>query len=99
MAGRRKAEERARVPAGGDARDADQIPLLHRHGGGHREGVIGASLDVDGSKYFNIHHTAADTFDKIDPRELAHCVAAMAVVAYTVADLPEPLAGAIIGSK
>ncbi|HZJ43350.1 MAG TPA: M20/M25/M40 family metallo-hydrolase [Pyrinomonadaceae bacterium] len=64
-----------------------------------REGVIGASLDVDGSKYFNIHHTAADTFDKIDPRELAHCVAAMAVVAYTVADLPEPLAGAIIGSK
>lgn len=64
-----------------------------------REGVIGASLDVDGSKYFNIHHTAADTLDKIDPKELALCVATMAVVAYTVADLPEPLAGAVNGSK
>jgi len=64
-----------------------------------REGVIGASLDVDGSKYFNIHHTAADTLDKIDPRELALCVATMAVVAYTVADLREPLAGITTGSK
>jgi carboxypeptidase Q len=63
-----------------------------------REGVVGASLDVDGSKYFNIHHTAADTLDKIDPKELALCVATMAVVAYTIADLPEPL-GAVTGSK
>jgi carboxypeptidase Q len=55
------------------------------------EGVIGASLDVDGTRYFDIHHTAADTFDKIDPNELALCVATMAVVAYTVADLPTPL--------
>ncbi len=54
------------------------------------EGVIGASLDVDGSHYFDIHHTAADTFDKIDPNELALCVATMAVVAYTVADLTAP---------
>ena len=55
-----------------------------------REGVVGASLDVDGSHYFDIHHTAADTFDKVDPRELALCVATMAVMAYTVADLPNP---------
>jgi carboxypeptidase Q len=81
---------------------ADQVA---ENGGGSdigpimREGVIGASLDVDGSKYFNIHHTAADTLDKIDPRELALCVATMAVVAYTVADLPEPLAGTVTGSK
>lgn len=58
-----------------------------------REGVIGASLDVEGSRYFDIHHTPADTLDKVDPRELALCVATMAVMAYTVADLPEPLAG------
>jgi carboxypeptidase Q len=57
-----------------------------------REGVIGASLDVEGSRYFDIHHTPADTFDKINPRDLALCVATMAVMAYTVADLPEPLA-------
>lgn len=56
-----------------------------------REGVIGASLDVDGTHYFDIHHTQADTLDKIDPRDLALCVATMAVVAYTVADLPQEL--------
>jgi len=54
-----------------------------------RDGVIGASLDVDGTHYFDIHHTQADTLDKIDPRDLALCVATMAVVAYTVADLPQ----------
>jgi len=58
-----------------------------------REGVVGASLDVEGSHYFDIHHTPADTLDKVNPRELALCVAAMAVMAYTVADLPEPLTG------
>ena len=52
-----------------------------------REGVVGASLDVDGSRYFDIHHTHADTLDKIDPQELALCVATMAVMAYTVADM------------
>jgi carboxypeptidase Q len=56
-----------------------------------REGVPGASLDVDGEHYFDIHHTPADTFDKVNPRELALCVATMAVMAYTVADLPESL--------
>jgi carboxypeptidase Q len=63
------------------------------------EGVIGASLDVDGTHYFDIHHTAADTFDKIDPNELALCVATMAVVAYTVADLPQPFGGSSNGSS
>jgi len=55
-----------------------------------REGVVGASLDVNGEHYFDIHHTPADTLDKVNPRELALCVATMAVMAYTVADLPEP---------
>jgi len=54
-----------------------------------REGVIGASLDVDGEHYFDTHHTPADTLDKVTPRELALCVATMAVMAYVVADLPE----------
>jgi len=73
---------------------ADQIAT---NGGGAdigpimREGVVGASLDVEGSHYFDIHHTPADTLDKVNPRELALCVATMAVMAYTVADLPEPI--------
>ncbi|HJU91535.1 MAG TPA: M20/M25/M40 family metallo-hydrolase, partial [Pyrinomonadaceae bacterium] len=58
-----------------------------------REGVPGASLDVEGSRYFDIHHTPADTLDKVNPRDLALCVATMAVMAYVVADLPESLAG------
>jgi len=59
-----------------------------------KEGVVGASLSVDGSKYFEIHHTQADTLDKVNPQELALCVAAMAVMAYTVADMPQALSGA-----
>jgi carboxypeptidase Q len=58
-----------------------------------REGVVGAGFNVDGSSYFDIHHTMADTLDKIDRKNLALCVAAMAVVAYTVADMPEALGG------
>ena len=56
-----------------------------------REGVPGMGLSVDGTRYFWYHHTDADTIDKLDPRELAMCVAAMAVMAYVVADLEAPL--------
>jgi carboxypeptidase Q len=52
------------------------------------EGVVGASFDVDSSRYFEIHHTAADTLDKISAQDVASCVAAMAVMIYTVADIP-----------
>jgi carboxypeptidase Q len=69
-----------------DGGGADIGPIM-------REGVIGASLDVDGTHYFDIHHTPADTLDKIDPRDLQLCVAAMAVMAYTVADMPQSLSG------
>ena len=57
-----------------------------------RDGVVGASLDVDGP-YFDIHHTQADTLDKINPQDLALCVATMAVMAYTVADMPQSFSG------
>jgi carboxypeptidase Q len=49
------------------------------------------SLDVDGSKYFLIHHTPADTVDKIEPDDIARCVAAVAVMSYVVADMPGTL--------
>ncbi len=54
-------------------------------------GVPQMALSVDGTKYFHYHHTEADTMDKIDPVELARCAAAMAVMAYVVADLPQTL--------
>lgn len=49
------------------------------------------ALEVDGAKYFLIHHTPADTIDKIDPGEMAKCAAAVAVMAYVIADLPQRL--------
>jgi carboxypeptidase Q len=55
------------------------------------EGVIGGSFDVDSTHYFEIHHTDADTLDKINAQDVALCVAAMAVMIYTVADMPQSL--------
>jgi carboxypeptidase Q len=54
-------------------------------------GVPQAGLEVDNRTYFDIHHTDADTLDKVDPQQLADDVAAIAVVAYVVADLPDRL--------
>ena len=65
------------APTGGGA---DIGPIM-------REGVPGASLNVEGSRYFDIHHTPADTLDKVNPRDLALCVATMATMAYVVADM------------
>jgi carboxypeptidase Q len=48
------------------------------------------SLDVGGN-YFLIHHTPADTVDKIDPKDMAKASAGIAVMAYVVADMPERL--------
>ena len=65
-------------------RAADVAPL-------NDEGVPVMSLKVEGSKYFWYHHTNADTFDKVDFNEFNRCIAAMAIMAYVVADLDEPL--------
>jgi carboxypeptidase Q len=50
-------------------------------------GVPGMGLNVDGTRYFWYHHTDSDTIDKLDPDEVALCVATMAVMAYVVADM------------
>ena len=55
------------------------------------KGMAGMGLNVEETRYFWYHHTNADTLEKLDPDEVARCVAAMAVMAYVVADLPEPL--------
>lgn len=63
---------------------ADIGPLM-------REGVPGMGLLVDGSRYFWYHHTQADTADKLDVTEMQKSAAAMAVMAYIVADMEERL--------
>ena len=52
--------------------------------------IAAMSLDDDGN-YFLIHHTPADTVDKIDPESMSRASAAIAVMAYVVADMPERL--------
>ena len=54
-------------------------------------GVPTFGIMQDGRTYFNYHHTPADTLDKIVPHELQENVAAAAVLAYALANLPEPL--------
>jgi len=45
----------------------------------------------DSRFYFNYHHTAADTLDKIVPKELAENSAVVAVVIYALANMEQPL--------
>nr|MBA2242669.1 M20/M25/M40 family metallo-hydrolase [Chthoniobacterales bacterium] len=45
----------------------------------------------DSRTYFHYHHTAADTLDKIVPRELAENAAVNVVLAYALANMEQPL--------
>ncbi|MBP6692872.1 MAG: peptidase M28 family protein, partial [Xanthomonadales bacterium] len=48
-------------------------------------GVAALSLQQDGTEYFDLHHTANDTLDKVDPKALNQNVAVYAVAAYLAA--------------
>lgn len=56
-----------------------------------QKGVPSFAPWFDQRTYFNYHHTAADTFDKIKPNELAEVGSVMAVLAYGLANLEQPL--------
>jgi hypothetical protein len=58
----------------------DMIPLQYM-------GVPMARLEQNGEDYFHFHHTPDDTFDKIDPDEMAQNVAAWAAFTYLAAEL------------
>ena len=57
-----------------------------------REGQIPAMSPMVEGDYFLIHHTPADTVDKIDQVDMARNAAAIAVMAYVIADMPQRLA-------
>lgn len=74
--------------------DADSI----RAGGGGADisplmqfGVPGLALRTPMDLYWDLHHTHADTVDKVDPDALQRNVAAMAVMAYVLAEMPGEL--------
>ncbi|MER3631189.1 MAG: hypothetical protein C4325_02645 [Blastocatellia bacterium] len=63
---------------------ADIGPLTAR-------GVPSFAPLFDTRTYFNYHHTAADTFDKVEPENLAKLGSLMAVLAYGLANLEVPI--------
>jgi len=67
-----------------DEAGADLIPL-------QMAGVPVLGINQDMSSYFDWHHTAADTVDKIDPVDLGLVVAAFSVMAHALAESPERL--------
>ena len=81
LAAPRAGAQEVAAPDGGGA---DIGPLV-------RQGVPGMGLRAERERYFRYHHTGAGTLDELDPVGFAGCVAAMAVMAWVVADLPEPL--------
>jgi len=66
-------------------------------GGGADIGVLGRSgvpimgLLLDTTRYFDWHHTHADTLDKVDPEELQHATAVLAAAVWILADAEETL--------
>jgi len=74
------------------------FPAIGPGGGGADIGPISAAGKVpmmayngDSVRYFTIHHTPADTVDRIAPEEVAKAAAAIATMTYVVADMPERL--------
>jgi carboxypeptidase Q len=63
---------------------ADVWPLTSR-------GVVGLGLRMETSTYWPIHHTHADTLDKIDPQVFRRNVAAMAITTLWLAEQDAPL--------
>ncbi len=49
------------------------------------EGVPGIGIGHAATHYFDVHHTHADTFDKVDPADLAHNAAVLATFAFALA--------------
>ena len=72
----------SRTAAGGGS---DIEPLV-------KAGVPVVDLQQDGTRYFDIHHTADDTLDKVDRAQLQQNVAAWAVTLHEFATTAESLA-------
>lgn len=79
--------------------ESQGAPLAQRKEGGvssdistlTAKGVPSFAPWYDTRSYFNYHHTAADTLDKVDPEYLAENASIMAILAYGLANLEQPL--------
>ena len=71
------------VASGGGGADIGPISALGK--------VPMMAYSGDSNKYFTIHHTPADTVDRIDPSEVSKAAAALSAMIYVVADMPQAL--------
>lgn len=71
------------IAGGGGGADIGPISTLGK--------VPMLSYSGDSNKYFTIHHTPADTVERIEPQEVSKAAAALASVIYVVADMPQAL--------
>jgi Zn-dependent M28 family amino/carboxypeptidase len=81
-----------RIGAGevtGGGGGSDIAPLM-------RDGVPGLGERTIGTHYFDWHHTEADTLDKVNPEDFRKNVAALAVMGYALADMPDRLVAAAV---
>lgn len=75
----RKAAAPLGMPVGVGGGGSDIKPL-------GEQGVLRIGFRPDDTHYFDVHHTAADTLDKVDPRALAESTAAIAGLAWQLAN-------------
>jgi carboxypeptidase Q len=58
---------------------ADVAPIV-------QDGALAFNLQPDGHHYFDIHHSEADTLDKVEPEDLRRNAAAIALLGYVLAE-------------
>ena len=63
------------------------------------DGVVGMSERAAGTHYFDWHHSEADTLDKVNPEDFRKSVAALAVMSFAVADMPDRLTAGANGGR
>jgi carboxypeptidase Q len=73
----------AEISGGGGGADIGPISTLGK--------VPMLAYSGDSNKYFTIHHTPADTIERIEPQEVSKAAASLAAVIYVVADMPRSL--------
>jgi hypothetical protein len=56
------------------------------------KGIPALNLWTDVTPYFEIHHKAGDTIDKIDAHNLTMCSVVVAITAFAIADNQAPFA-------
>ena len=54
-------------------------------------GVPGVGIHHDTARDWDVHHSKADTFDKINKDDLARNAAIVAIATYLLADMPDSL--------